>query len=692
MKKVFRGILILIYSLLFFVVLNIFSENDRHNIYSNFGFNEQYDNVSMYFEEPLSNDQKVEVIKRVDRLAEMQDVAITVSNYITEDDMITGRQVYVAAQNNFVSEMLPNNIKLDQDFYRGHSYISNTETEDDHKINLFTFYKGLTYEMYPFHFLEDDLDIMQYNINIYFDSNDRATIEKLIDEEFSDINTSLQTMSADIFNRNEELEKSVQSISIIAVVIFILFILFTISYNIKDIAILKLNGFKVRDILIDTFKSDLLYSVLLAILIPLILSLLVFQTVSSRLIEFNAINISVGFLLVAIFIGLIILSTLVISQYRLSDFIKNKNMNSILTKMTYGLLVLTTIVILPMVNEPINKLIETVQIYIEVKLNERNIDHIHAIQFNQENRNWEFDQFAYLSNEPNEKNQRQITIYDDLAEMDAIYHVRPTVISPQSVDFEELSDYQYAGYHVNGKYIEESDFLMNGEKVKIEDKHHLNILMDISTFESYAWQKNDFTYNEIDATIYIFDNSDYLKLEHNRNEGYLNEEAPIFLYTENENLFVKNLSDGGFYIDDRKMTEINEYLSSENLENEMAFYKLNNRSSVYTEGLFITLQETSIQILPGLISLLAVFISFTNFHSLEKNREIKILKSLGYKPLTISKNYIIEIVILNAIFIGYSFVATENVNWKLVLYLFGLSVLMVSVYLTKIRQAKIKSI
>ena len=36
--------------------------------------------------------------------------------------------------------------------------------------------------MYPFHFLEDDLDIMQYNINIYFDSNDRVKIEKLINE------------------------------------------------------------------------------------------------------------------------------------------------------------------------------------------------------------------------------------------------------------------------------------------------------------------------------------------------------------------------------------------------------------------------------------------------------------------------------------------------------------------------------
>ena len=216
--------------------------------------------------------------------------------------------------------------------------------------------------------------------------------------------------------------------------------------------------------------------------------------------------------------------------------------------------------------------------------------------------------------------------------------------------------------------------------------------MDVQTFESHEWQKNDFIGNDVKADIYIFDSIDYLNFENEKNEGYKNEEAPIFLYTENESLFMKNLSDGGFYIDGRKMGEINQYMSSKNLENEIEFSKLNDRGDLYTEGLLITLRETGIEILPGLISLFAVFISFTNFHSLEKNREIKILKSLGYKTLTISKKYIGEVIMVNFIFILYLLFVRNDMDPSLVLYLLILSILMVLIYIRKVSQARINRI
>ena len=216
--------------------------------------------------------------------------------------------------------------------------------------------------------------------------------------------------------------------------------------------------------------------------------------------------------------------------------------------------------------------------------------------------------------------------------------------------------------------------------------------MDVQTFESHDWQKNDFIGNDVEADIYIFDSIDYLNFENETNEGYKNEEAPIFLYTENESLFMKNLSDGGFYIDGRKMTEINQYMSSKYLENEIEFSKLNDRGDLYTEGLLITLRETGIEILPGLISLFAVFISFTNFQSLEKKREIKILKSLGYKTLTISKNYIQKVLVLNLIFIIYTLLARNNIDLYSYLYLFILSMIMVFIYVHKVNRARINKI
>lgn len=692
MKKTFGLILISLYSLLFFIVLNIFSETDRYNIYSGFGFNDQYDNASIYFQNPLQENEKLEVIKIVEDIVQDNEVAVIVSHYIDEEDQIVGVKNYVSGKDHFISEMLPKSIKLEKDFYKGNQYISNDLEEDKDKVDLFTFYKGLTYEVIPFHFLEENLAALKYDLTFHFNATDRKLVESIIEKEFSDLNISIGTISSEGYDRNEALEKSILFMSVIAFIIFVLFILFTISYKIKDIAILKLNGFTMIDTLSYIFKAYLLSCAVSALLVPVFLSAFVFRTLNSRIIEFNYINIIVGFILVLIFIGLIILSTIVISQYRLSDFVKNKNMNSSLTNITYVLLILSAVVVLPMIQKPMSELVETVQLYAQMKINAGKIEHVHQLGFNQETRGWEFDLLAQLNNEQNENNQREINLYDDLDDMNAIYHLSPTVLVPESIDFEEQEEHLYSAYTINKKYFDESLFSMNGESIEIEDNSRLSILMDVQTFESHDWQKNDFINNDVEADIYLFDSSNYLNFENERNEGYKNEEAPIFLYTENESLFMKNLSNGGFYIDGRMMDEIDQYMSSENLENEIELYKLNDRADLYTEGLLITLSETGIEILPGLISLFAVFISFTNFHSLEKNRETKILKSLGYSTLSISKNYISEVIVVNVIFILYLLFVRNYMDLHSVLYLSILSILMVFIYIRKVSRAQINKI
>lgn len=692
MKKNFGLILISLYTLLFFIVLNIFSENDRYNIYSGFGFNDQYDNASIYFQDPLQEDEKLEVIKIVDDITRDNEVAVIVRNYIDEDDQVVGVKNYVSGKDHFISEMLPKSIALEKTFDEGNQYVSNALEENEDKVDLFTFYKGLTYEVIPFHYLEENLDALKYDLTFHFNVKDKKLVESIIKKEFFDLNITIGTMSSNSYDRNEELEKSILFISVIAFIIFVLFILFTISYKIKEVAILKLNGFTMIDILSYIFKSSILSSAILALLVPMFLSAFVFRTLNSRIVEFDFINIIVGFILVLIFIGLIVLSTIVISKYRLSDFVKNKNMNSALTNITYVLLILSAVVVLPMIQKPMSELMETVKAYTEVKINAKKIDHVHQLRFNQESRGWEFDQFDQLNNEPNENNQRQIELYDDLDEMNAIYHFRSTVLVPESVDFEKQEENLYSAYTINKKYFEESIFSINGESIEIEDNNRLSVLMDVQTFESHEWQKNDLIGNDVEADIYIFDSIDYLNFENEKNEGYKNEEAPIFLYTENESLFMKNPSDGGFYIDGRKMDKVDKYMSSEDLKNEIELYNLNDRGDLYTEGLFITLRETGIEILPGLISLFAAFISFTNFHSLEKNREIKILKSLGYKTLIISKKYISEVIVVNVIFILYLLFVRNDMDFSLVLYLLILSILMVLIYIQKVSQARINKI
>lgn len=224
MKKTFGLILISLYTLLFFIVLNIFSENDRYNIYSGFGFNDQYDNASIYFNDPLQEDEKLEVIKIVDEIVRDNEVAVIVRNYIDEDDQVVGVKNYVSGKDHFISEMLPESIKLENDFYEGNQYVSNDleKDEDKDKVNLFTFYKGLTYEVIPFHYLEENLDALKYDLTFHFNAKDRKLIESIIEKEFSDLNISIGTMSSDGYDRNEELEKSTMFISVIGFIFFCL--------------------------------------------------------------------------------------------------------------------------------------------------------------------------------------------------------------------------------------------------------------------------------------------------------------------------------------------------------------------------------------------------------------------------------------------------------------------------------------
>lgn len=692
MKKFFWLMLSSIYILLFFVLLSIFSENDNYNVYNGFGFNDEYDNLSIYFEDPLQGDEKIEVIKRVDEIVSTHEIAVIVNHYIEEDDQVVGIKNYISGKNPFVLDMLPNNISLKKDFYKGRQYISNDSEEDRNKIDLFTFYQGFTYEIIPFHYLEENLEIVRYNLNVHFNAIDRVLVKTIIENEFSDFNISVDTLAHTSYDRDEELEKSILYISVIAFILFVLFILFTISYQIKDIAILKLNGFTKKDILTYIFKSNVLYSAVFALLTPLFLSLLIFRTFNSRIAEFYFINIIVGCILVLIFISLILLSTVVINKYRLSDFVKNKNINASLTNITYGLLILSTITILPMIQEPMNELVETVKIYTQMKINASKTEHVQELRFNENSREWEFDQLASLNNEQNANNQKQINLYDDLNEMNAIYHFRTTVLTPQSIDFENQADNLYLAYTINKKYFNESNFMINNKRIEIENNNHLNVLMDTQTFESYDWQKEDFIRNEVNVVIHLFDSSDYLNIENEAIEDYKNKKAPIFLYTNNESLFMKNLSDGGFYIDDKKLEKINQYLSTEVLEDEVKFYEVNDREDLYAEGLVLSLWDAGIEVLPRLISLLAVFISFTNFHSLEKNREMKILKSMGYKNLALSKIYISEVLVVNIIFILYLFLIRNNVDLGLWLYLLILSIMMIFVYIRKVSRVQISEI
>ena len=204
--------------------------------------------------------------------------------------------------------------------------------------------------------------------------SDKTYYEQVFSSTFDDFNAELNTVSHNAYDSDQALIDDTVYISLIMLALSMTFMLFQISNGLNEIAILKLNGYRLKDILLYLFKENLILVSMFAVGIPSFLTLLFFQTVNERVVQFLIQVLSISLLLVCIYILIVILSLLIIRFVRLSDLLKNKNINQLLTYFTYGALILTSIFVLPIIQTSIQELATAVPYYLEQQTAFKEID------------------------------------------------------------------------------------------------------------------------------------------------------------------------------------------------------------------------------------------------------------------------------------------------------------------------------
>ena len=666
MKRLFNVIFIALFSLLFFMVFLIYREQDLSNIYNLFGLANQYENGDIYFPNPLSEEEQNQVIERVELLTEENEVIIVFTHYEGPIEKIDHFQHYVSGKDELIQQMVPASVNIPNDFSKNSSYLT-TDAKDVNEAALpfFSFYQDGTYSIYPVSALKDNLTAMRFGFTYYFeDSADKTYYEQVFSSAFDDFNAELNTVSHNAYDSDQALIDDTVYISVIMLALSMTFMLFQISNGLNEIAILKLNGYRLKDILLYLFKENLILVSMFAVGIPSFLTLLFFQTVNERVVQFLIQVLSISLLLVCIYILIVILSLLIIRFVRLSDLLKNKNINQLLTYFTYGALILTSIFVLPIIQTSIQELATAVPYYLEQQTAFKEIGDIHTIEdMDDPERKWEFNQIDYGAGVYNERNEKHAEIYQNLEGMNSFYRMSLNAIG--GGDWEDQTIYLL--YQVNQKYFEEQAFYMNGEQIQVQDKEAINVLIDRETAQKEDWQVDSFTrLLDVEVTIYLFDEVDFLSYNQEDMQRFDNVRAPIFVYSTHPEAFEPNISAGGIYFDGEQMEETENYLNAVGIGEYLIFRSSKEEQELLNEQFLYFLRMQSMRFLPGLLSLIVLLVAFRKFVWLANQKKWQVLKSVGFRVFDLTKGYLVQLILLNIIVLVTQYFFMDTILWLIV--------------------------
>lgn len=673
MKKLFNIIFISLFSLLFFMFFLIYREQDISNMHNLFGFTDQYENGGIYFQNPLSEEQQSLVIQKAERITEEHDVVVMFTHYEGPTEKTKHFQYYVSGKNDFIQEMTPSSVDIPPDFSKNTTYLTTDFKDSNPKaMPFFSFYKDATYSVYPMTNLIKKPEAMRFGFTYFFtDKEDSNYFEDLFSTTFKEYNGEHQIVHHEAYNSDQALLENTIYISLIVLALSTTFVLFQISIALKEIAILKLNGYQLKDILLYLFKENTFLTTLYAIIIPLVWTPISFQTINERVLQFLIQVLSISLLLVGFYILIVLLSMFIIRYVRLSDLLKNKNINQWLTHFIYGTLILTSIFVLPIINASVEKLIAVVPYYLEQQSNFKEAGDVYSIQeINDPKREWEFNQMDYAVGEDNKQNEKHIEIYNDLENMDAIYQMSPNIIGGSNWDDEAM----YLLYQVNDKYFEEQAFYLDQDKIKVADKQAINVFMDRETAQREDWRVDQFTLLEnVEVSIHLFDQVDYVVYDQEDYRNYDNEQAPIFVYTTHPEAFEPNITSGDVRFDGKKIRETKEYLDEKGIGEHLTFRSSKEEQEKLFEDFVYTIRVELMTVLPGLLCLIVLFIAFRKFVLLANQNEWRILKSVGFRTFDLTNGFLMELVLLNLFVVTTQYVFLGTILWGSVSLLVFLS-------------------
>lgn len=435
-KRLFYLVFISLFSLLFFVVFLIYREQDESNMFNLFGFTGQYENGQINFSQPIRGSTQREVIDRVKQITANEEVAVVFSLYEGPTDKIRDFRYFVSDRDGVVDEMLPEEVQVSPNFSQSQHYVTTDRTDQSEQAQYFqTFYTGADYHLYPIDAVVDYPEAMNFSFTYYFeDSADQKYYQDLFLDAFRDFDVQYSQVEHYEYEGNQALKAQMIYLSVIMLAISMVFILFQISNHLKNIAVLKLNGYYLKDITSHLFKSYVMANFMLAIVIPLIWTAVFFRAFNPRILTFISHLLILSLSLALLYLLALIIGVFLIKIIRLSHLLKNKNINEILTNFAYVTLILTGILVLPIISQSVEKATLAIPYYLEHAGRFSQIQDIYFVDsFHDPDRAYEFNDLDAILDAENEMNERHYQIYQDFVEHDLIYRAEPQIIAGNDI-------------------------------------------------------------------------------------------------------------------------------------------------------------------------------------------------------------------------------------------------------------------
>lgn len=663
MKRIFKIIFISLFSLLFLLVFMIYREQDLSNMYNLFGFTGEYENGDIYFNQPLSDQEKEQVIQKIQTITDENEVAVVFGYYEGTDEKTDHFHYYVSGNNTFIEDMVPLSTPLANDFSKGNRYLT-TESDDvsEETIELFSFYQDAEYTLYPIQYIIEQPEAMKFGFTYYFNAaQDQKFYADLFDTAFEEFDIQNQSVHQHEYDSQQALKKNMMYISIIMLTISMLFILFQISDSLKEIAILKLNGYRLKDMLSYLFKDFILLNAAFSILIPMVLTFLFFRTINQRVLQFLGQLLLMSVLLASLYVVMVLVGILLVKYIQLSHLLKNKNINQSLSHFAYITLIATSILLLPIMSDSIQRVATAIPYYVEHASQLKQIEDVHYIQtFEDPNRAWEFNQMDYIMGNENERNNKQIEVYNHLDELNVLYRMSPVFLGGN----EEESETVYLAYQMNQKAFNLQNFFVDGEKIEVENNQSINVFMDSDTYQKEAWRVDNFTsLVNVEVDVYLFDAYDMISFDLEEYQNFDNVKAPIFIYTTHPLSFEPTITSDGVYFDGQFLSQIEVYFKEVGLDEVVTLGTMKEEHQKLTDDFLYTLRTEGMLLLPGLLCLTVLFISFRKFVFLANERKWTILKSVGYRTVDLTSEYLLELVLLNVLILLVQFAFFQDIQW-----------------------------
>lgn len=672
MKKYVNLVFIFIYISLFFLIYQAFVEEDNSNIHTNFGGVKKYNTGSIEFSEKIDEKDLEKIVEIAKTISDKYGIYFQVEEYIRGegDDNTKEIKYYISGSDKFVSDLLPSEVQVPENFCSSDYYISSLKDNNPNNISFFSFYKNTTYSIYPMKALENQYKGVFTNL-VYF-YNDSTDAVKIIEDNFKDFSFEFMNLGAEKFDKDTKILNSYILYSIILLVTTLLHIFFTISNKSKAIMVYKLNGYKTSHIAFELFRGDLLINILSLILVPLLGTTIVIGEFNSRVLELIMYGYLFLFLLFLVFTFCMFLGVKIISLQKISDFIKKKNFNRGLTKFSFILMLVISCILLPKTNMPIHNIYEILTSKIKINKLLDTSSNVSGLRLKlTKDRNWEYNQHLVSQGGEDQVYNKHLAIYKELNNKGYIYK--------QRASYEDITDYEKLDQEaepimvsileINEKFLNVNTF-KNAEDNVIDFQLKgdcIYVLMPENLFKIRKWSSKDFSLREnVNMKMLLYSK---VKGPNYNFQEQIDMYDPIYLLEKDGGNLLNNSIDYGIYIDNKYYDKTIDLLKNTGIYDSLEFYDNKDLLNEANKAITTNLIRVILELLPLIIVFMTTLNAMKNFYIISETKRLAILKMIGYKSVEASKFFVIDLLALLVLTILYEVVVSHELYYYSLVFL-----------------------